>query len=249
MDIKSIAWAAYRVHVRTFVDEDGEIWCVAKDVAAALGYSPKSAPSALLSFLPWGSQLKGVKPIDTLEGGVQDMICVSERGLYMWLGRCDKPRALGFQLWVSGVIREIRRTGSYSVKNKDALSADDVLAIGKKMKELEERAEMLEPKAALADEVIATEETYSVGHVGKIFGVGADKMFDLLSSWSWIYRRDGKWSSHVSAEKRGWVCTKTSRPWTDPRDGKRKTSPQVRVYPKAFEEIAARLNTTPPLVY
>ena len=94
--------------VRT-VNEDGEIWFVAKDVAMALGYSEWR--SNLIQSVPeiW----KGVKPFHT-PGGEQEMLCLSEQGLYFFLGRSDKPKALPYQMWIAGeVMPSLRRTGSY----------------------------------------------------------------------------------------------------------------------------------------
>lgn len=98
--------------VRTVEDGD-QVWFVAKDVAAALEYSEDSNASRLFSSVP--DEWKGVKPFHTL-GGEQKMLCISEPGLYFFLGRSDKPKALPFQKWVAGdVIPSIRKTGGYSV--------------------------------------------------------------------------------------------------------------------------------------
>jgi len=44
------------------------------------------------------------------------MLCLSEPGLYFFLGRSDKEAALPFQKWVAGeVIPSIRKTGYYAV--------------------------------------------------------------------------------------------------------------------------------------
>lgn len=47
-------------------------------------------------------------------GGEQEMLTLSEQGLYFFLGRSDKPRALPFQKWLAGeVLPAIRKTGKY----------------------------------------------------------------------------------------------------------------------------------------
>ena len=61
---------------------------------------------------------KGTKRIrmnlkDGREQG-REMLCLSEQGLYFFLGRSDKPKALLYQMWIAGeVVPSIRRTGSY----------------------------------------------------------------------------------------------------------------------------------------
>ena len=97
--------------VRT-IAENGEIWFVAKDVAQSLEYSSTNM-TTIFSAVP--EEWKGSKPIATL-GGNQKLLMISEQGLYFFLGRSDKPKALPFQKWLAGeVLPSIRKTGSYSV--------------------------------------------------------------------------------------------------------------------------------------
>ena len=98
--------------VRT-IAENGEIWFVAKDISKALDYSQSSTAAVIFQSVP--DEWKGIKPIDTL-GGRQKLLMISEQGLYFFLGRSDKPKALPFQKWLAGeVLPSIRKTGSYSV--------------------------------------------------------------------------------------------------------------------------------------
>ena len=47
------------------------------------------------------------------------MLCLTEQGLYFFLGRSDKKAALPYQMWVAGkVIPSIRKTGEYSIKQE-----------------------------------------------------------------------------------------------------------------------------------
>lgn len=97
--------------VRT-IAENGEIWFVAKDVAQSLEYSSTNM-TTIFSTVP--EEWKGSKPIATL-GGNQKLLMISEQGLYFFLGRSDKPKALPFQKWLAGeVLPSIRKTGAYSM--------------------------------------------------------------------------------------------------------------------------------------
>ena len=86
----------------------------------ALGYSGSSTPARLMQSVPeiW----KAIKRIDTTSDKPtarphQDVLCLSEQGLYFFLGRSDKKKALPYQMWIAGdVIPAIRKTGAYSVK-------------------------------------------------------------------------------------------------------------------------------------
>ena len=91
------------------VERNDEPWFVAKDVLKALGYAEDYNPSRALQAVP--EEWKGVQPIHT-PGGMQEMLIISEQGLYFFLGRSDKPVALPFQKWLAGdVIPSIRKHG------------------------------------------------------------------------------------------------------------------------------------------
>ena len=94
--------------------KDGEPWFVAKDVAQALGYASTNMTTV---FQAVPEEWKGSNPIAT-PGGMQDMLIISEQGLYFFLGRSDKPKALPYQMWVAGdVVPTIRKTGGYGQWN------------------------------------------------------------------------------------------------------------------------------------
>lgn len=93
------------------VDVNGEPWFVAKDVLRALDYADDYNPSRAMQAIP--GEWKGVHRMHT-PGGGQEMLIISEQGLYFFLGRSDKPKALPYQMWVAGdVVPTIRRTGQY----------------------------------------------------------------------------------------------------------------------------------------
>lgn len=90
---------------------DGNLYFVAKDVAEVLEYSWKG--SATIGHVP--EEWRGVYSVQT-PSGVQEMQTLSEQGLYFFLSRSDKPKALPLQKWVAGeVLPSIRKTGSYSI--------------------------------------------------------------------------------------------------------------------------------------
>ena len=111
--------------VRVIKDAEGNPIWVAKDVARALGYSNLSNPARLYAAVP--EEWKGVNPIHT-PSGTQEMITLSEQGLYFFLGRSDKPAALPFQKWLAGeVLPSIRKTGAYATKDAAALNNATIL--------------------------------------------------------------------------------------------------------------------------
>jgi len=89
-----------------------EFWVAVKDIANALGYPKSTKPSGLVRQVP--EEWKGMQPLHT-PGGIQNMLCLSEQGLYFFLGRSDKEKALPFQKKVAGeILPQIRKTGNYS---------------------------------------------------------------------------------------------------------------------------------------
>jgi prophage antirepressor-like protein len=108
--------------VRTVL-KDGEPWFVAKDVCEVLGCS---WDGHRLDHVP--PEWKGAVSVTT-PGGTQDATVLSEQGLYFFLSRSDKPKALPFQKWVSGnVLPKIRREGMYLAPALNS-PEDQVLAL------------------------------------------------------------------------------------------------------------------------
>ncbi|MAD45083.1 MAG: hypothetical protein CMH98_08770 [Oceanospirillaceae bacterium] len=100
--------------VRTVIVND-EVWFVAKDIALALEYPSSSIATInkLVGHVP--NEWKGRNQIPT-PGGTQRLLCLSEQGMYFFINRSDKPKALPFQKWVAGeVLPQIRKTGQYQV--------------------------------------------------------------------------------------------------------------------------------------
>jgi len=92
--------------VRVRTDEHGNPWFVAKDVARALGYEWNGA--ARIAHVP--EEWKGVTSVVT-PSGTQEMLCLTEQGLYFFLARSDKPKALPFQKWLAGVAKVFYGSG------------------------------------------------------------------------------------------------------------------------------------------
>ncbi len=102
------SFESHEIRVLTINDE---LWFVAKDIAEALEYT--RFDSNLLLSVP--DEWKDTNPIRT-PSGIQEMWCISEQGLYFFINRSDKPKALPFQKWIAGdVLTSIRKTGSYSL--------------------------------------------------------------------------------------------------------------------------------------
>lgn len=97
------------------INRNGEAWFIAKDVAAALGYS--HVPHALRIL---DDDEKDVHIVDT-RGGNQEMAIINESGVYALVLKSRKPEAKPFRKWVtSEVLPAIRKTGVYHYGNLSA---------------------------------------------------------------------------------------------------------------------------------
>jgi prophage antirepressor-like protein/phage anti-repressor protein len=103
------------------VMKEGESWWVARDVAEALDYPITTIKnmSKLIGHVP--EEWKGRYPIPTL-GGEQELAVLSEQGVYFFLGRSDKPKALPFQKKVAEIITTLRKTGRYEMPGASPLA-------------------------------------------------------------------------------------------------------------------------------
>ena len=150
--------------VRVMTGRDGEPWFIAKDVAEALGIAWNGTRN--IQHVP--DDWRGVESVST-PSGIQAMAVLSEQGLYFFLGRSDKPKALPFQRWIAGeVVPTIRKHGAYMTPQtiEDVLENPDlVIGLATKLKEERARTAALEvanarieaEKIRIAEENIALE--------------------------------------------------------------------------------------------
>lgn len=206
--------------IRTVCDEDtGVIWFVAQDVANALEYAESSKAARLFRAVP--ERFKDVKPIHT-HGGEQNMLCLNESGLYFFLGRSDKPKAIPYQMWIaSDVVPSIRKTGSYSVpslsKNQQSQQHQQPLMLPTGAMEgakfIFENAGISGNQMILAlDKVYhsflglsalkagdikleapSKKQTLTPTEIGKIFNTSGQKINNVLSKAGYQRKIAGKW--------------------------------------------------------
>lgn len=177
--------------VRVHLDDEGEPWFVASDVAKILDITNPRSSLALLD-----EDEKGVHTMDT-PGGAQEMGVVSEAGLYSLILRSRKPEARPFKRWVTHeVLPSIRRTGSYSAPqapaapstmNREQLLATALIEANSIITEAHSRAIAAEERAAAAAQTVraieATEGlTLTEFHKHYFSDVGAREFFEFCYS-------------------------------------------------------------------
>lgn len=106
------------LQVRARLDESGNPQIIASDVCKALGLS---GTNKALKGLP--DDEKGTTKVRT-PGGIQDVLYVTEAGLYRLIFRSNKRGAETFRKWVfSEVLPALRKHGSYSLAPRTPLEA------------------------------------------------------------------------------------------------------------------------------
>lgn len=179
------------------VDQDGEPWFVAADVAKVLGYSnPRKAI---------GDHCKGVTKRDTpTPGGIQQLSFIPERDVYRLIMRSKLPAAERFEEWVvSEVLPSIRRHGGYITGQDDAADPEVIMAkalqvaqsvIERKARELDQARHQIEeakPKVEVYDRISAATGAMTLTAAAKAMGIGPRKLINAMLSDRILYRQGG----------------------------------------------------------
>lgn len=203
-DIQRFAFDHKPVRV---VTEGAEVWFVAKDIAAALEYSESSNPARLFQSVP--EEWKGVKPIHT-PYGTQEMVTISEQGLYFFLARSDKEKAAPFQRWLAGdVVPSVRKHGAYMTPEtiqRTLSDPDFIIGLATRLKEEQQKAASLEarvretaPKVLFADAVSVSQSEILVGDLAKILkqngiDIGQKRLFERLRVEGFLMKSGMSWN-------------------------------------------------------
>lgn len=139
--------------IRIVERNDGEFWWVASDVCRAIEIKNVSDSLDRLE-----DDEKGIASIDTL-GGEQEMLCVSEPGLYSLFFTSRKAAAKRFKRWVlHEVLPSIRKTGRYE-------------------------SPRTEP-APLPFRQVAVETTDAIAHVQDVLGASNPRLAQILIDYA-----------------------------------------------------------------
>ena len=186
--------------VRT-VQKGSEILWVLKDVCGILGIEKYRDAAARLD-----DDEREPLLVDTL-GGRQEMIAVTESGLYSIILLSRKPEAKKFKRWVTHeVLPTIRRHGGYvtPAKLEELMNDPDswikVLTALKEERAAKERLRLEatenKPKVIFADAVSVSEGTILIGELAKILKgngieIGQNRLFEKLRQDGYLIKRKG----------------------------------------------------------
>ncbi|MEI8245590.1 MAG: phage antirepressor [Lentisphaerota bacterium] len=192
MSVFSFEQAAVRV-----VNQENGPWFVAADVCKVLKIkNTKQACDQL------DEDEKGISKTYT-PGGAQDLLTISESGLYALIMRSNKPNAKVFRKWVtSEVLPAIRQTGSFSATGKpaptDPLEIVEMALAG--MKQERARANLLQqenaamkPLADYAEDVLFGKNLVTMNVIAAEIGTSAVKLYQFLKSKEVLYKTGKTW--------------------------------------------------------
>lgn len=160
IDISDFVYAATGAHVRRLTMPDGTHWFPAADVCRELGHTNPS--EALRRHVPESMRCVAATLISREgwafpagQGLRKTLVMLSLQGLIRLVNGCVKPECEPFKNWVTEVVVEVQRTGSYELATRVG-GASDNEATGFAMPEaLVEVIARLEARNADLDEEFA----------------------------------------------------------------------------------------------
>lgn len=194
--------------VRIITGDDGEPWFVASDISKILEYSEASAMTRQLD-----DDEKGLSVLQT-PGGNQELLTISESGLYSAIMRSNKPEAKQFKRWVTGdVLPSIRKNGGY-ISGQDRDDPELIMAkalmvaqsvIDRKTHELENAQQQLAlaaPKVEFVDRYVTATGNLGFRHVAKLLKAKEPDLRAFLIENRIMYRLAGSltpYQNHIDA--------------------------------------------------
>ncbi|MBR5215453.1 MAG: phage antirepressor KilAC domain-containing protein [Bacteroidales bacterium] len=209
--------------VRTQVDEKGEPWFCAKDVAIALGYKK-----------PEWAVAKHVEVDDSAKHGVIDSMgrkqiatFINESGLYSLILSSKLESAKRFKHWVtSEVLPAIRKHGAYftndalerAVKEPDFLiklasvikhERQQKEKYAQKCTEQGETIKQLEKQSAYVDYVLQSPGLLNINQIAQDYGISAQCLNSLLRQHLIQYKSNNQWILYAKYKDKGYVHSTT----------------------------------------
>lgn len=196
------------------VEQNGDIWFVAKDIADTLGYSDTATMTRRLD-----EDEKGMQNLQTL-GGLQGMAIINESGLYNAIIGSKKEEAKIFKKWVtSEVLPSIRKHGGYITPQKveEMINNPDtmIVMLNALKKERQEKEELLnknknliqkietdKPRVDFAIGIETSATSISVREYAKIiskdgFVIGEKRLFNWLRDNNFIMWNNEPYQKYI----------------------------------------------------
>lgn len=209
--------------VRTKLDDKGEPWFCAKDVADALGYN--NSRDAVRRHV----EMDDVVKHDTIDsmGRKQQTTFINESGLYSLIFFSKLESAKRFKNWVtSDVLPSIRKHGAYFTNNalERALKDPDFLIkIATTIKEERRQKELyaqkcteqgevikqLEKQSAYVDYVLQSPDLLNINQIAQDYGISAQRLNGILRDNNIQYKSNKQWILYAKYKDKGYVHSTT----------------------------------------
>ena len=201
--------------VRT-VTVNNEPYFVGKDIAKILGYA--NPTKAIRDHVP--SQFKGGSKMDT-PSGKQEMVVISEPGIYKLVFKSHAGNAEKFTDWVaSEVLPTIRKHGAYMTPEKieeALLNPDTIINLAQQLKSeregrliAEQQVNELQPKATYYDRVLADKSLVTISIIAKDYGMSGRALNKKLHDLGVIYKQGNTWLLYAKYQLTGWTHSDTT---------------------------------------
>jgi anti-repressor protein len=242
-DLELFDFAGQQMRV---VDVDGQPWFVAADVARILGYRDAFNMARRLD-----DEDRGTRSASTPSGD-QEVTVISEPGLYAAVLGSQIEGARAFKRWVThDVLPAIRHTGSYRIPAQADPASIDRRALALMVIEAEDARDLaerqvaeLEPKARMADTVMAADGDWSVREAAQVLNrspgisTGQRRLFGTLRDLKWVDARGIPYQAQI---ENGRLSTRV-RVYDHPHTGEpRLADPQVRITGKGLAALLEHL--------
>lgn len=201
--------------IRTMEQDDKPLFC-GSDVAKALGYA---IPSKAIN-----THCKGVSKMEVpTNGGIQQMLFITEGDLYRLIVNSKLPFAEKFERWVfDDVLPTIRKHGLYA---KEELLNDPDLFISalQELKAEKERSKFLElenvqsrqiicelqPKASYYDLILQNKSVIPVSQIAKDYGMSGKAFNKMLHDLGVQFKQCNTWLLYQCYADQGYTQSKT----------------------------------------
>lgn len=224
-DIQNFQFGSKEIRV---IDQDGESWFVARDVAEVLEYRTASDALRILD--------EDEKLLRTLcvSGQNREVNLINESGLYCLVLRSNKPEAKIFKKWItSEVLPAIRKHGGYLTELKTAdliANPDMIIELAQSLKTerekrkqaeaLAERNEMtialqdkviteIQPKVQYYEDVLAAEDGILTNIIAKELEMSAATLNRRLKMLGVIYKQGDTWVLYQKYQNKGYTKSRT----------------------------------------
>lgn len=180
--------------VRT-INQDSELWFVAKDVAEILGYSQTSAMTRYLD----NDELMNFVPakLGDSNSKARKMKAINESGLYSSIIRSTIPQAKEFKKWVTNdVLPSIRKYGLYATDDVITQSIDNpdyIIGLLTEIKKSKLQLEQAQPLIEFANSIGTSVKSISFDTYAKLLAndgvdIGRNRLFALLREHGYLLK-------------------------------------------------------------